>query len=197
VRIYVVAYRPVAESLTTAVLDRVIASLSARGHEVRLSDLVADGFRPELSTAEHVAHLRPIDLDEVPDLATYVDAIRWCESVVFVYPTWWSAQPATLTGWFDRVLVNGVAWELPDGATRIKPLLRNVRRLVVVTTHGSSKLVNALQGESGKRVVNRSVRALCHPLARTTWVAMYAVDRSSSADRERFLVKVERRLSRL
>ena len=43
-RIYVVAYRPVPESLTAAVLDRVIATLSARGHDVRVYEPVFSGW---------------------------------------------------------------------------------------------------------------------------------------------------------
>jgi NAD(P)H dehydrogenase (quinone) len=75
--------------------------------------------------------------------------------------------------------------------------LRNVRRIVVVTTHGSSKFVNALQGEGGKRVVTRSLRSLCSRRCRTTWVAMYGVDTSTAGDRSAFLDRVERRLAAL
>ena len=63
--------------------------------------------------------------------------------------------------------------------------LRNVRRLVAVTTHGSSKLVNMLEGEVGKHTIGRTLRAVCHPLARTTWLAMYGVDTATAADRDR------------
>ena len=79
----------------------------------------------------------------------------------------------------DRVWVDGVAWDLPAGADRIDRRLKNVRRLVAVTTHGSSKWVNAVEGESGKRTLTRSLRAMCHPLARTTWIAMYGIDTSA------------------
>jgi putative NADPH-quinone reductase len=102
-----------------------------------------------------------------------------------------------LKGWIDRVWVNGVAWELPEGANRLRPLLSNVRRIVVVTTHGSSKLVNALEGESGKRTVTRSLRTMCHPLTRTNWLALYGVDAASADRRGAFLDRVERRLARL
>ena len=102
-----------------------------------------------------------------------------------------------LKGWIDRVWVRGVAWELPDGATRLRPLLRNVRRIVAVTTHGSSKWMNALEGEAGKRVVTRSLRVLCHPACRTSWIALYGVDHASPEQRTRFLERVERRLARL
>ena len=44
------------------------------------------------------------------------------------------------------------------GELRPRALLRNIRRIVVVTTHGSSKLTNALEGESGKRTVTRAIR---------------------------------------
>jgi putative NADPH-quinone reductase len=79
----------------------------------------------------------------------------------------------------------------------IRPLLRNIRRIVVVTGHGSSKFVNALEGEAGKRTVTRSMRAMCSRRTRTTWCAIYGLDNASENARERFLVKVERAMSRL
>ena len=67
---------------------------------------------------------------------------------------------------------------------------------MAITTHGSSKLVNATEGEAGKRMVTRTLRAVCHPLARTTWLAMYGVDTSTAAQRQAFLDRVERKLKR-
>ncbi len=116
---------------------------------------------------------------------------------MLVYPTWWSGQPAMLKGWIDRVWVAGVAWELPVGANVLRPLLRNIRRIVVVTGHGSSKFVNALEGEGGKRTVTRSLRAMCSRRTRTRWCAIYGLDNASEAARERFLSKVARTMSRL
>ena len=113
---------------------------------------------------------------------------------MLVYPTWWSGQPAMLKGWMDRVWVRGVAWDMPAGANRVKARLTNVRRLIAITTHGSSKWVNALEGEGGKRTVTRTLRSVCHPLARTAWIAMYGVDTSSDDDRRSFLDRIERKL---
>ena len=99
---------------------------------------------------------------------------------MLVYPTWWSGQPAMLKGWIDRVL--GLRCRVDPAGWRhaLRPRLRNVRRIVVVTTHGSSKLVNAIQGEGGKRTVTRALRLLCHRRCRTTWIALYGVDRVSA-----------------
>jgi putative NADPH-quinone reductase len=161
---------------------------------VRLTDLYADGFEPVMSCAERQAHKQP---GVGPELAKYADDLRWAQALVLIYPTWWSGQPAMLKGWVDRVWVAGVAWELPEGANVIRPLLTDLRRIVVVTTHGSSKLINALEGESGKRTMTRAMRAMCSKRTRTTWRAVYGLDTAADEVRRRFLVGVERTMRRL
>ena len=190
----VVYCHPSEQSLVAAVRDRVVTGLTAGGAEVRLTDLYADGFDPAFSASERANHLEP---GTDPSIASHADDLQWCDTLVLVYPTWWSGQPAMLKGWMDRVWVSGVAWTLPDGANRLRPGLRNVRRLVAVTTHGSSKFINMVEGESGKRTLTRSLRTMCHPLARTTWLALYGIDNASVDQRTAFLDRVERRLSRL
>ena len=193
-RALVVHCHPIEESFVAAIRDRTVAGLAAAGAEVRCTDLYAEGFDPGFTALDHARHLEP---GTDPSLARHADDLRWCDTLVLVYPTWWSAQPAMLKGWIDRVWVNGVAWTLPLGANRLRPGLRNVRRLIAITTHGSSKWINMIEGEGGKRTVTRSLRTMCHPATRTTWLAMYGIDSASDRDREAFLDRVERRMRRL
>ena len=67
--------------------------------------------------------------------------------------------------------------------TPAKPL----PRLVAVTSHGSPKRINILQGEGGKRVLFRSLRAMCHPRTRTNWLAYYGIDADDVDRQDRFL----------
>jgi putative NADPH-quinone reductase len=191
VRTLVVHCHPDPDSFTAAVRDRAIEALRARGDEVRLTDLYAVRFDPVLSQREEARHL---EAGADPSVADHAADLQWCQQLVLVYPTWWSGQPAMLKGWFDRVLVKDVAFELPPDSNRIHGKLRNVRRIVAITTHGSSKLINALEGEVGKRMVTRTLRAVCHPLARTRWIALYGIDTASDAQRAAFLERVARRL---
>ena len=194
-KVLLVHCHPSPDSFAAAARDSALAGLHAGGHDVRVRDLYAENFRPELSAWERTNQFAPVE--HKPDIISHAEDLRWCESLVLVYPTWYSSQPAMLKGWFDRVWVPGVAYDLPEGANRIAPRLRNIRRLVVVTTHGSSKSLNMLQGEGGKRVVFRGLRLLCHPMARSTWLALYGIDRVDAVGRAAFLGRVEKRLRKL
>ncbi len=192
---YVVYCHPDPDSFTAAVKRRAVDALRSAGHEVRISDLYADSFDPTMTLEEVRDHLGPPE--HKPGVAGYCENLLWCEALVFIYPTWWSGQPAMLKGWLDRVLIRGVAWDLPDGATRIVRRLTNVRKLFAVTTHGSSRFINLLEGETGRRVISRAVRVLCRRTARTTWLSLYGIDRATAAQREAFLERVGSKFGRL
>jgi len=193
-RVLVVFCHPLPDSFVAEAHRRALAGLATTDAEVRSTDLYAEGFRPEFSAAEHRTHLEPGVGD---DIASHADDLTWCDTMVLVYPTWWSGQPAMMKGWIDRVWASGVAWDLPDGANRLRPQLHDIRRIVAVTTHGSSKLVNSLQGEGGKRTLSRSLRAMCSRRTRTTWIALYGIDTCSDARRVEFLERVESEIASL
>ena len=193
-RVLVIFCHPCTEGFIPAALDQVEVGLRASGAEVRLHDLYREGFVPELSAQEHRTHVEP---GVAAELQEHADDLRWCDTLVLVYPTWWSGQPAMLKGWIDRVWASGVAWELPEGANRLRPTLRNVRHIVAVTSHGSSKLTNSLQGEGGKRTLSRSLRTMCHPLARTHWLAFYGIDADDADRRDAYLDHLAAKIERI
>ena len=193
-RTLVVYVHPVEGSYTSSVRDAIIQHLPSQHHEVRVRDLYAENFDPFLSATERALHHTPPTTR--PELARDVEDLHWCEAIVFVYPTWWSGLPAMLKGWIDRTWMNEVAWFLPVGANTIRPRLTNIRRLVAVTTHGSSKVVNALQGEPGKRTISRSIRLMCNPWCRARWIALYGLDKSKLEDRQKHLATIGQRVAR-
>lgn len=177
-RVVLVYAHPLADSLTAAVRDRALAALDSAGHEVTVCDLYGDGFDPLY---------RPgADTGDDPVLARHLEALITADTLVAVHPTWWGGLPAIVKGWFDRLLP-----ALP--ARR----LRHIRRVVVVTTHGSPRWQNLVEGHAGRLWYRRGLRTVVHPLARVSWIALYDVDRSELTDRRAFLDRVERRLARL
>lgn len=195
-RALVVYCHPRPKSYTAAVRDTVIAQLDASGAETCLLDLYARDFKPCLDAAEHeryedtTANQQGITRD--------VDALLWCDTLIFVYPTWWYGMPAMLKGWLDRVLVPGVAFLMPDGGqSSIRPGLTHISRLGVFTTCGASWWLTRLIGAPGRRTILRGVRLLCARRCRTSFAAHYRMDSSTSASRARHLDLVANRTDRL
>lgn len=190
----VVICHPKAESLTRAAAAKVLTGLAEAGRPVRVLDLDELNFDPVLTRFEVNNHLGTPD--QRPDLAEHFEALRWANHLILIYPTWFSGQPARLKGWFDRVWMNEVAWVLPDGTNRIRGKLSNIRRIDVVTSHGSTRRVNFAQGNSGRIRVNRTLRILCHRLCRTRWRAIYDIDNQDQATITQWLDGLERTYAR-
>jgi NAD(P)H dehydrogenase (quinone) len=195
-KVLVVYCHPLEASFNAALRDRVLAGLAAGGHETRLLDLYAMGFDPVLS-AQGRTDYHTAEVNEAP-VADHLAALRWCEALVFVYPTWWYGPPAMLKGWLDRVWLPHATFVLPEPGRPITGKLRNIRLIAAVSTLGSPwwwwKLV---MGEPGRRILLRGLRPLCAPGCRTIWMGLHEMDSISEARRKAFLDKVEARFRRI
>jgi putative NADPH-quinone reductase len=178
------------------VRDVVLARLAAAGAEVRVADLYARGFDPVLTGAEWSGYLDS-PANRAP-VAQDVDDLQWCDTLIFVYPTWWYGLPAVLKGWLDRVLLPDVAFLMPDGVNRtIRPGLTHITRLGVFTTCGASRWLTWFVGAPGKRTLMRGVGLLCAPRCRKVFAAHYLMDSSTADSRARHLAVVAARMDRL
>jgi putative NADPH-quinone reductase len=195
-RALVVYCHPRPTSFTAAVRDTVLARLAAASAEIRLIDLYAEGFDPVLSASEHAGY--ETEPDNIAPVAAHVEALRWCDTLIFVYPTWWYGLPAMLKGWLDRVLLPGVAFVMPDAQNPdIRPGLTHVTRLAVFTTCGASWWLTRLIGAPGRRTILRGVRLLCARRCRTAYLAHYLMDSAPRDSLERHLTKVASKVDRL
>lgn len=195
-RALVIFCHPTGDSFNGAIRDVVLARLAAAGAEIRLRDLYAEGFQPVLTGAEWQGYA-----NSPGNRAPVADQCRdllWCDTLIFIYPTWWGGLPAMLKGWLDRVLLPGVAFQMPDAAHKnLRPGLRHIARLGVFTTCGSSWLQSLLAGQPGRRQVQRGVGWLCKPLLRKAFLAQYRMDASTPDRRARHLARLARSVDRL
>lgn len=101
------------------------------------------------------------------------DALGWADAIVLVYPTWWASLPAPLMGWVEAGLDRG-NW-------------RHLTRVVAVTTHGSSRLVNVLTGGVGRRIIRRGLPRLMSAGAYGRFIPLYGMDTIDDPTRLEFL----------
>lgn len=195
-RALVVYCHPQEGSFTAAVRDVVLAKLTAAGAERRVSDLYARGFDPVLSGAEWTGYLDcPANRAAV---ARDVEDVLWCDTLIFVYPTWWYGLPAILKGWLDRALLPDVAFRMPETVGGvIRPGLEHITRLGVFTTCGASFWLTAFIGAPGRRTLTQGVGLLCARGKRSVFAAHYLMDSSTPESRARHLARVASKMDRL
>lgn len=138
------------------------------------SAALLDRVQRGLIAADEVHDVYRLARDRRPTAADLAEARR----LVMVYPTWWGGQPALLLDWLQEML------EAPGS-------LRSVQELVAVTSLGSSRLLNRIQGEWGRANLDRRVRAACAPGATFRWLPLYKIDRQPAERISAHLDRVE------
>lgn len=111
-------YEP--QSFTTALKDQAVATLTAAGHEVQVSDLYAMNFNPVASAADFSERSDPdycvYALEQrkgfesgtiAADIREEVAKVDWCDLLILNFPIFWFSVPAIMKGWIDRVFVSG------------------------------------------------------------------------------------------
>ena len=108
--ILVVLAHPDPGSFNHALADAAARAAKRAGHDVLLHDLYAERFDPILRSPK-----TPGDAT-LPDwLRRHCEEVAAADGIVIVHPNWWGQPPAILTGWIDRVMRPGVAYEFRDG----------------------------------------------------------------------------------
>jgi putative NADPH-quinone reductase len=194
-RVLVIHSHPVTDSFSGALRDSAIEGARAAGHDVRVLDLGVMSFNPVMS-AEELRGYKAVTPVANEDLTVHIDAVRWADVLVFVYPTWWSTLPAQLKGWLERVMRPGVAFVF-DEDNKVRPGLRQVRRIVGITTYGSKWPYVKLMKDSGRRTLLRALKLNTSWRTRSKWIALYGIDGASEEKRTHFLAEVRRSMEKL
>jgi NAD(P)H dehydrogenase (quinone) len=195
-RTLIIFCHPCADSFNAALLTAAQHGLRAAGHEIKTIDLYAEKFDPVLSAQEKRDYL-PNTQAIVQAVAPQVEHIRWAESLVFIFPTWFYGPPAMLKGWFERVWLPGVAFKVPDKpGGKAGPGMQHIRQLKVITSSGSPWWWLRLIRDPCRNFFTRGLRALFHPRCKTTYLQLHGMNTNTPAQREAFIEKVKATLSK-
>ncbi len=131
---YLIVYaHPNPKSFNHAVLETISTGLKKKKREFTVRDLYRIGFNPVLSTKD----LSAIQNGAVPrDIRKEQSYISKANTLIFIFPIWWSAMPAMLKGYIDRVFSLGFAYDITENA--VVGLLKG-KKVFLVSTTGASK----------------------------------------------------------
>jgi len=207
-RILLVHSHPTPDSFSRAIAETFEQSAIESGHEIKRINLCDNDnpskcYRPNLSRKERESYFSFIGNKDIMDdkterkmlsreVKTHLDLLRWCDTLVLVYPTWWMNTPASLKGFFDRTLVAGLTWEFPISQTLgaklgLVPKLTNIERIVGISTYGASQAIVRVAGDNGRRMISNAIRHSVCPRATVTWMGLYGVDTMPVEGRIKFL----------
>ena len=193
-RVLVIYCHPVETSFAAALHQQVLDSLRAAGHEVDDCDLYAEGFNPVMSREERLGY-HEVPHNRLP-VQRYVDRLLWAEAVVFCFPTWCFGLPAMLKGYFDRLFMPGVAFDISDPAN-VKPMLTNIQRISAVVTYGRPRWMAWYMGDPPRKIVTRYMKRLTAQQARVDYHAQYHMNVATREQLSRFKARVGQAMVRL
>lgn len=109
-KILVILAHPNKKSFNHAIASIAVKTLTQNGHQVFFHDLYEERFNPILP-AEEI----PKEASLTPVIEQHCTEIAEADGVIIIHPNWWGQPPAILTGWIDRVIRPGIAYEFLEG----------------------------------------------------------------------------------
>lgn len=131
-KVLVVYCHPSNNSFTHAVKEAFVKGLEEAGHTYEVSDLYADNFNPIMSETEYIREgFYRLEDSIADDVLREQLKINNADMIVFIYPDFWTASPAMLEGWFQRVWTYGFAYG-------DEPTMKLLEKAVFLITMGGS-----------------------------------------------------------
>ncbi|MBW6421430.1 NAD(P)H-dependent oxidoreductase [Rhizobium sp. XQZ8] len=190
-RVLLIHSHPVEESFSNALYRQARESLQKAGHEVDDCNLYAENFDPVMSRHDRmIYHTYPDNLGLVKP---YVDRLQKAEGLVIVTPVWNFGWPAMLKGYFDRVWLPGITFELKDGVLTRK---LHIEKVAVITTYGATRWRAFLAGDPPRKLAKRVLRVQTNPARAVKFLAHYNMNNCTPETRAAFLGKVKREMER-
>jgi NAD(P)H dehydrogenase (quinone) len=184
---------PLPDSFHGAIRTEALAGLQRAGHEVDMFDLYAEGFDPVLS-AEGRRTYHDTTCNRA-GLEAHVERLMAAQGLVVQFPVWCFGLPAMLKGYFDRVFMPGVTFDISDPA-HVKPLLGHIRHVAGITTYGRPRWRAIAMADPPRKIIKRYLRWYVGPGAKVDYHALYHLNVATQATRHAFLDRVGSAMAR-
>ncbi len=158
-KVLVILAHPDEGSFNYAIYQRVCQTLARHGHEVMAHDLYREDFPAVIPAGESA---RGAVLPEL--VARHCDDLAQAQGIVIVHPNWWGQPPAILTGWVDRVVRPGLAYEFvgDDSGEGVPVGLLKARFAIVLNTSNTDPArEEAVFGDPLERIWKDCIFGLC------------------------------------
>jgi len=183
-RTLIILGHPDKNSFCTKLADSYERGAVEKGGEIKRINLIDLNFDPILRSFN-----RPQPLEA--DLEKAQKLIKWANHLVFVFPIWWSAPPALLKGFIDRVFLPGFAFQLRANSSMWDKLLLGRSARLIMTSDASPILLHLAYFHPTINMMKKATLEYCgiRPVSVNNFGSMRTADDNK---RDLFLEKVFR-----
>lgn len=127
-RTLIILGHPDKKSFCGSLADSYEKGAREKGGEVARLNLIDLKFNPILFGEHH--HIQTLE----PDLVEAQKLIKWANQLVIIFPDWWSAPPALLKGFIDRVFLPGFAFKFREDSDQWARMLTDKKGRIIMTS---------------------------------------------------------------
>lgn len=175
-RTLIILGHPDKNSLCARLADSYEKGAKEKGGDVKRVNLIDLKFDPIL----RYGYNRAQNLE--PDLIEAQRLIKWANHLVFVYPVWWSAPPALLKGFIDRVFLPDFAFKYRENNFNIDKLLTGRSARMILTSNAPVVWLYLMYFHPAVNMMKKAVLEFCGvgPVAITSFGSI-----SSASDKKK------------
>ncbi len=192
-KIMIVLAHPDESSFNHAIATQARNTLEKNGHTVIFHDLYKEQFNPLLPAGEI-----PREVDLPKPIKQHCDETADADGFIIIHPNWWGMPPAILTGWVDRILRPGLAYEFVEGDNGEGVpvgLLKADKALIFNTSNTYEEREEAVFGDPLERIWKDCIFDLCG-VKDTSRRTFSVVVTSTQEEREAWLAEVHKKVDR-
>ena len=158
--LYVFAH-PEPKSFNSYMKEIAVKELEEMGNTVRHSDLYTMGFKPVLDKNDFVQRKKTDSFNPFieqiaaskegtfsDDIMAEMEKVKWADVLIFQFPIYFTAMPAIMKGWIDRVFAAGFAFSPIKDRVYENGLLKG-KKVMMVISAGAEEALYSKGGKHG------------------------------------------------
>lgn len=186
-KILVIDGHPNKDSLCFSLAEAYIEGAKEAGCEVKKLRLIDLDFDLIL----RYGYQKRMNLE--PDLQSALQLLKWADHLVWVHPVWWSALPALVKSFLDRLFLPSLTYNTIPNSYRMEGLLKQKTAHIIATLDQPGWFYRLYFGAPSEKQLKSSLK-LCG--VKTKQVSYFGIVKTSTDEQRKAWIEKTKEMGR-